>query len=245
MVLALKYHLIYSTCCNYLQSLNCIILPHPSTLRRFYGTIGLECELKTFLLASTLKFKNNQKRNFALLLDEIHVKSEFSYNGGRILGSLTTHTEVANTVLSFMISILCKKWSTVVRLLPCANSSAAQILPILHEVVKDVKLSSSNTNDLYRYYPLNVKLFKLLSTTSILESSVPHPLQSSRPLFLIFDFVHIFKTVRNNWINQIILIAHLPVLHSHLTTVLLMLCFKIFEIFLCLNRIQSLKQLTA
>ena len=53
MVLALKAHLISSTCYNYIQSLNYIILPHPSTLRRLYGTIGLECELKTYLIAST------------------------------------------------------------------------------------------------------------------------------------------------------------------------------------------------
>ena len=52
-------------------------------------------------------------------------------------------------------------------------------------------------------YLLNVNLFKLLSPTSSLETCVPHPLESSRPLHLIFDFVHIVKTVRNNWINQI------------------------------------------
>ena len=71
-------------------------------------------------------------------MDEIHVKSEFSYTGGRTLGSSTTQNEAANTVLAFMISSLCKKWSTVVRLLPFAKSPAAQILPILHEVIKDV-----------------------------------------------------------------------------------------------------------
>ena len=40
MVLALKSHLISSTCYSYLQSLNCIIFPHPTTLRSLYGTIG-------------------------------------------------------------------------------------------------------------------------------------------------------------------------------------------------------------
>ena len=54
-------------------------------------------------------------------------------------GSSTTHTEAANTVPAFMISSLYKKWSTGVRLLPCAKSSGDQIRPILHEVVKDVE----------------------------------------------------------------------------------------------------------
>ncbi|KAI6651936.1 hypothetical protein LOD99_4815 [Oopsacas minuta] len=108
MVLALKSHLISSTCYSYLQSLNCLIFPHPTTLRSLYGNIGLECELQTSLKASTAKF-NNQERNVTLHMDEIHVKSEFSYTGGRILGSSTTQNEAANTVLAFMLSSLCKK----------------------------------------------------------------------------------------------------------------------------------------
>ena len=121
---------------------------------------------------------------------------------GRILGTSTTHTEAANTVLAFMISS--KKWSTVVRLLPCAKSFAAQLLPILHEVIKDVESCNLRIQVICTdNYPLNVNLYGLLSPTSILETCVPHLLQYSRPLFLIFDLVHIIKTVRNNWINQI------------------------------------------
>ncbi|KAI6656127.1 Transposable element P transposase [Oopsacas minuta] len=177
MVLGLKSHLISSTCYSYLQSLNCLIFPHSTTLRSLYGSIGLECELQTYLEASTANI-NNQERNVTLHMDEIHVKSEFSYTGGRIFGSSTTQNEAANTVLAFMIPSLCKKWSTVVRLLPCAN---LQLLK----------------------YPLNANLFKLLSPIPNLETCVLHPLDICRPLYLIFDFVHIIKTVRNNWINQI------------------------------------------
>ena len=43
MVLALKSHLISSTCYSYLQSLNCFIFPHPTTPRSLYGTI---CRLR-------------------------------------------------------------------------------------------------------------------------------------------------------------------------------------------------------
>ncbi|KAI6648418.1 Transposable element P transposase [Oopsacas minuta] len=97
-----------------------------------------------------------------------------------------------------------QKWSTVVRLLSCAKSSAAQILPILHEVIKDIESCSLHLQVIYTdNYPLNANLFKLLSPTSNLETCVPHPLDTCRPLYLIFDFVHIITTVRNNWINQI------------------------------------------
>ena len=52
-------------------------------------------------------------------------------------------------------------------------------------------------------YPLSVSLFKLVSPTTNLETCAPHPLQPCIPLYLIFDFIHIIKTIRNNWINQI------------------------------------------
>ena len=106
MVLALKSHLISSSCYSYLQSLNCLIFPHPTTLRSLNGTICLEYDLQTYLKASTANF-NNQKRNVTLHMDEIHVKSEFSYTGGRIFGSSTIQNEAGNIILAFMISSLC------------------------------------------------------------------------------------------------------------------------------------------
>ena len=50
--------------------------------------------------------------------------------------------------------------------------------------------------------PLNQSLFKLFSRKHVIEQSVPHPRDPNRPLFLIFDFVHIIKCIRNNWLNQ-------------------------------------------
>ena len=47
-----------------------------------------------------------------------------------------------------------------------------------------------------------MKLFKLFSPTGKLEGKVPHPCDIQGSLFLTFDFVHILKTIRNNWLNQ-------------------------------------------
>ena len=51
-------------------------------------------------------------------------------------------------------------------------------------------------------YPLNVNLFKLFSPSRRLETSVPHPSDNTRKFFVTFDFVHILKSIRNNWLNQ-------------------------------------------
>ena len=49
---------------------------------------------------------------------------------------------------------------------------------------------------------LNVNLFKLLGKNKELLSHVPHPTDSKRSLFLLFDFVHIIQCFRNNCLNQ-------------------------------------------
>ena len=49
---------------------------------------------------------------------------------------------------------------------------------------------------------MHVNLFKFFSTNGKLETRVPHPFDNSRFLFLTFDFVHILKSIRNNWLNQ-------------------------------------------
>ena len=62
----------------------------------------------------------------------------------------------------------------------------------------DLKVHIISTDN----YPLNVSLFKQFSPNTRLETHVPHPSCDRRKLFFIFDFVHILKSVRNNWLNQ-------------------------------------------
>ena len=64
-------------------------------------------------------------------MDEIHVKSEFTYKGGSIIESSQNDTEPAKNIFAFMVSSLSKKWSTIVRLLPCSNTSAMDIFPVI------------------------------------------------------------------------------------------------------------------
>ena len=51
-------------------------------------------------------------------------------------------------------------------------------------------------------YPLNVSLFKQFSLNTRLETHVPHPSCDRRKLFLYLIFVHILKSVQNNWLNE-------------------------------------------
>ena len=90
-----------------------------------------------------------------------------------------------------MVSSLHKKWSCITRLLPCASISAKKIFPTIKSCIIDIE-----------HCGLNVNLFKLFSLSGRLETKVLHPFDENRPLFLTFDFVHILKSIRNNWLNQ-------------------------------------------
>ena len=186
-IVALKCQLISPACYQYLQSLDSLFLPHHSTLKRLYSKFGLDSEFSSFWESATSQF-SQRERHVIVQMDEIHVKSELTYKGGRVLGSSSNTNEPAKTIFALMVSSLSKKWSTIVRLLPCSNSSAAELFPIIKMVIEDIERCG-----------LYVQVF---SPTNTLDHVVPHIIDADRPLFLIFNFVHILKTIRNNWVNQ-------------------------------------------
>ena len=200
-VMALKAHLISPACYKYLQQMACLSLPHVNTLEKLYSSFGLECEFFPFLKQATNSFTEAEK-HIVMQMDEIHVRSDVTYKGGKIYGSSLSPEDPVKTVFAIMVSSLQKKWSTIVRLLPCASLSAEKIFPIILACIKNIEtcglcvdvISTDN-------YPLNVKLFKLFSPVGKLETCVPDPCVPNRPLYLTFDFVHILKSVRNNWLN--------------------------------------------
>lgn len=49
---------------------------------------------------------------------------------------------------------------------------------------------------------INRKMMSLFNSPPSLNIVYPHPADSSRPLFYIFDSVHVLKSIRNNWLNQ-------------------------------------------
>ena len=201
-IIALKCQLISPACYQYLQSLDSLSLPHYSTLKRLYSKFGLDCEYSSFLERATSHF-SQRERNVILQMDEIHVKSELTYKGGKVFGSSLNTIEPAKTIFAFMVSSLSKKWSTIVRLLPCSNSSASELFPIIKMVIEDIERCGLYVQVLCTdNYPMNVSIFKLFSPNNTLNTIVPHIVDPNRPLFLIFDFVHIIKSIRNNWINQ-------------------------------------------
>ena len=200
--MAIKTHLISPASYRYLQGLNCLSLPHVHTLDKLYSSFGLENDLCAYLRQATSSFTPHE-RNVIIQMDEIHVKSEISYKGGKVYGRNLNPEDPTRTVFAVMVSSLHKKWSCISRLLPCASISAEKIFPIIRSCIIDIEHCGLSVQVVATdNYPLNVNLFKMFSPNNKLEIKVPHPFDEHRILFLTFDFVHILKSIRNNWLNQ-------------------------------------------
>ena len=102
-----------------------------------------------------------------------------------------------------MISSISKKWSQVVKLLPSYFSTAEELFPMVNSVINDIEKCDLFVEVLVTdNYPMNVRLFKLYSLDhKTLFPAVPHPTCPERKLYILFDFVHIIKSIRNNWLN--------------------------------------------
>ena len=48
----------------------------------------------------------------------------------------------------------------------------------------------------------SIKKLSLFCTPAKFSIVYPHPVLKSRPLFFIYDSVHILKCIRNNWLGQ-------------------------------------------
>ena len=163
--MALKSHLISPACYKYLQSLDCLTLAHPKTLQQLSSKFGLESDYSTFLKKATSEF-NQKERNLILHMDEIHVKSTVSYTGGgRIVDYSLQPDQPIKTIFAIMALNLYKNWSQIVRLLPCSSNSAEDVFTIVKSIISDIERCGLTVQVICTdNYPLNVGLFKLLSS---------------------------------------------------------------------------------
>ena len=182
-----------------------LILPSARLLRKLPGNISPHFEdsdANSYLKKKAQRLED--KELFVnLLLDEIHVKSLLTYKNGKLIGS--TEKDIATTIHCFMITSLFSSNKDIVRFVPAKKMPAEELLMHLKNVLLVVRKADyrvvSIITDGNR---INKKLFKLLSGVAHkneLPLFIPDLVDSTRKIFLLFDSVHIFKCIRNNWIN--------------------------------------------
>lgn len=186
-----------------------LTLPHASYLKRLVSVFNMGSGLKEASVHEEyLKQKcqnlDERERNVMLLLDEIHVATQVSYKEGKLEGSASnsTSTSEANTAQVFMISSLLSKSKDVVGIVPVKNLNAEmlhemirKVLQLLHSIGYLVTCVISDNNR------VNRNAFTKLCGGK-LQIFIQNPFNPMERLFFLFDTVHLFKCIRNNWLAQ-------------------------------------------
>ena len=185
-----------------------LTLPHTSYLKRLVSAFGIGSGLTdTDVHEEYLKQKcqklNEGERNVVLMLDEIHVANQLSYKQGKLEGSASNcDVSEASTAQVFMISSVMSKSKDVVAIVPVKNLNAQKLYEMMLKVLQMLQnigyLVLCMISDNNR---INRSAFTLMCGGK-LELFIQNPFNPSERLFFLFDTVHLFKCIRNNWLAQ-------------------------------------------
>ncbi|XP_064120459.1 uncharacterized protein LOC135225155 [Macrobrachium nipponense] len=186
-----------------------IILPSFSTIKRVLVSKNfspsIEQHDENFLAYIKQKFKSlsPNDKTVNLLLDEIHLKAYLDYKGGSIVGSAFDSCAAATSAMVFMLNSITSTFKDVVHIIPTKCIKAETLHAIIRKVIVGLEnigftvlvvITDNNS--------INSKAMSFFANPPKLSIVYPHPLHISRPLFFMFDSVHIFKCLRNNWFGQ-------------------------------------------
>ena len=140
-----------------------------------------------------------------LLMDEIHLKPQMDYKGGNIVGHAYNSNECATSAYVFMVRSLDTQYIDVAHILPVKTMQADALFIFLKSII--LKLESigfevigivSDNN------AINKKAVSFFSDPPELKIKYKHPNPDAvnRPLYFLFDTVHLLKCIRNNWLNH-------------------------------------------
>nr|CAH7731460.1 unnamed protein product [Callosobruchus chinensis] len=200
-------HTISSHAYKYLRHYSSLILPHPSTIKTVCNTFLTDPtdEDKKLFMAyaqNVYKFIENHEKHVILLMDEIHIQPYLDFKGGNIVGTAFDGKSLATSAYTFMISSVTSKLKEVVHIYPTSTIESNTLFICIKTVI--VKLEEIG----YKVFcvisdnnALNGKAMNNFSPKKELSIVYPHPCDNRRPLFFLFDSVHLLKCIRNNWIN--------------------------------------------
>lgn len=193
-----------AACYAALRSSGLLILPHVKHIQQLSSSLKIsptsETENAHFL--KILVDKLDERERFVILqIDEIYVKPCIQFKGGKLHGYAENSVPAeARTVLAFLTSSLYGSFKEVVHLVPVRQLSGSdlhkltlKVLDLLSSCGLTVVVIISDNNR------INRNMFSLL----VKNSNRPYSFMScGSPVFLMFDTVHLFKSIRNNWLNQ-------------------------------------------
>ena len=158
------------------------------------------------LLSNRVKNLKEQDKVCSLLLDEMSIKANLSYDqshdkiaGFEDYGEFGSGKQIANNALVFMVKGIAKKWKQPIAYFLSKNAASAEQLQTLISVAIE-KLNSIGLHVrviISDQGPTNQQMFKFFNVTP----EKPYTEISGNRIFFLFDSPHLLKSIRNNLIN--------------------------------------------
>ena len=159
-------------------------LPSVTTLTRLTSKTNKIDD--TAMMKNVLSNVAKRQKSFILLIDEVYVKPSLLYHGGTVLGkAVNKPSALANTVLGFLRMIPVTELDSIFLFDTCQK-----VINIINEAGGNVISIISDDNR------VNQKKFKTF------DCVLNKPWLTKNGIYLLFDFVHLLKSIRNNWITE-------------------------------------------
>lgn len=182
---------------------NFLILPHTRYLQFISSALDVSPDKdinSENYLSHICKNLSERERVVSLLCDEIYITQRLDYRSKKIVGTASNNSdELGKTALTFMISSCFGNTSEVVKILPVNNIKGTDLSSVAMQVITFVQKCGFTVLCLITdNHSINRTMFKKLANTG---TSMTNPSDSTKTIFFMYDFVHLFKNIRNNWIN--------------------------------------------
>ena len=171
-------------------------LPSIQTLTRITSRVSKLSE-STFL-TRIFRNVNDMQKLCIVLRDEIYVKKMLLYHGGTVFGkAVNDASKKASTVLGIMVSCLYGGPSFISKMLPISSLTVKFLRSQIDQTCECISAANGDVtciiSDANRTNQGFVKSYK----------TVPNkPWLTLDNTYLIYDFVHLFKNIRNNWLTE-------------------------------------------
>ena len=165
-------------------------LPSVKTLTRLTSKVNKTDD--TQLLKNVFENIEDRQRRCILLIDEVYVKPALMYHGGTIFGKTVNEpSKLANIVLSFFIVTLFGGPKFHLRMLPVSALHATFLFEETQNVIDGVKNAGGQVISIISdNNRVNQACFKCFDQVK--------PWLTKDGIYLLFDFVHILKSIGNN-----------------------------------------------
>jgi len=177
-----------------LRNSNVILLPHEKLVRDL-----MTRSFQDHYIKSLIEKLQPKQRLVNILFDEVKLKRALRFSGGHILGhAANLSQDLATSALVFEMICHYGGPRLVIRIIPVSCLSAEQLKAFLLE---SASLISNQGGSIVSFIcdncPLNQRAYKLLGGPGKVSLQ-----PDGSEVFLVYDYVHIFKNIRNNWITE-------------------------------------------